>query len=119
VSLKTAGKLLRKVSILSLILLNAQLALSSTTASENGVSVSAKQDGSDQVKFEATNSTNASVYFSFKVLYTYKTLTGGRNTDSTTRDGLLGPNESSGQIATITEPEIEVESVSILYVTNP
>ena len=108
------------MALSSVILLNlpcAQYVLANFSASQEGLLVRCKQDGSDRIICEGTNVSNQSVHFSIKITYVYRTLTGTEHTDSKVIDCSLGANQFATEIGTVTEPHIQVQSVAILYAT--
>jgi hypothetical protein len=95
-----------------------QHALANPSASQEGLLIRSKQDGTDRVTFEAVNSSNLSVRFSYKVSYTYRTLTDSEHSESKTFDAILEPGQFKEEIGAVMAPKIHVNSVMILYLTK-
>jgi hypothetical protein len=102
-----------------LLITRSQMAGANLSASEQALTIYAKQDGRNLIKFAATNCSNRSIQFSFKVSYSYKTLMGDERTDSKTMDGSLGAGQFDNDVGCVMQTNARVHSIMILSVTNP
>jgi len=93
-----------------------QTVLANMFASEQGLIVQGRQAGPNNVRFVATNTTNETLRFSFKVLYSYQTVIGDKHTASRTIDASLIAHQSSNYVGKIVGKNILVRTIRILYI---